>query len=64
MIDGTMLMIAYLLVSALVTTVLVSACIVSGRHKDTVEHATREQRTRTAHSRRFTRAVVKTAHDH
>jgi len=59
MIDGTILVVGYLVASAITTTALICACIVNGRADETIE-----QRARTAYSRRFTRAVVKTAHAH
>jgi hypothetical protein len=59
MMDGTLLIVGYLVGSAISTTALTCAFVLSGRTDDAIEH-----RARGAHSRRFTRAVVKTAHAH
>jgi hypothetical protein len=59
MMDGTLLVVGYLVGSAISTTVITCALVLSGRTDDAIEHMARR-----AHSRRFTRAVVKTAHAH
>jgi hypothetical protein len=59
MMDGTILVIGYLVGSALSTVVLFCAFNLCGRTDATLEH-----RANAAHSRRFTRAEVKVAHAH
>jgi len=38
MIDGTILVVGYLVASAITTTALICACIVNGRADETIEH--------------------------
>ena len=59
MIDGTTLIVGYLVASAITTTVLTCAFVVCGRTDAAIE-----QRARGVPPRRFTRAIVKTAHAH
>ncbi len=57
--DGTILVVVYLVGSALSVIVLSCTFVVSGRTDATIEN-----RANAAHSRRFTRAVVKVAYAH